>query len=304
MLTASLWWEDGGSHWLWWLISGLLGILLGWLLWGWRGLWRDPVRATASGTAAGDGRGLVDHDAELRRLRGDLDSRDATIAELRAELAAKGTAATTATGSAGATTVGSVGAASGATASLVDSSKAHEPDDLEHIWGVGPKLAAILREEGISTFREVALWTPADVARFSEKIPSFKDRIEKEGWIVSAQEEHFKKYGERIGGYTGTPESMLAGQKSVHHLGEEGAGVGAVDRTGPDDLVAINGVGPKLAAWLHEHGVHAFREVASWSEADVDRFSALLPDFPERIRDEGWVASAADEHFKKYGERI
>jgi predicted flap endonuclease-1-like 5' DNA nuclease len=273
------------------LISGLLGILLGWLLWGGRGLWRDPVRASAGGGVAA-ARGLVDHDVELRRLRGELDARDATIAELRAELAAKGS------GVASGSAVGS----SGAVAALADTSVAHGPDDLEHIFGVGPKLAALLRDEGISTFREVALWTTADVARFSEKIPAFKDRIEKEGWIVSAQEEHFKKYGERIGGYTGTPESMQAGQKSVHHLVDEGAET--VDRTGQDDLVAINGVGPKLAAWLHEHGVHTFREVARWSEADVERFSALLPDFQERIRDEGWVASAAEEHFKKYGERI
>ncbi len=69
-----------------------------------------------------------------------------------------------------------------------------------------------------------------------------------------------------------------------------------------DDLTCIYGVGPVLAKMLHQLGVHQFKQVAQWSEADIDFFDAQLERFRGRIRRENWVRSAAEEHHKKYGE--
>ena len=69
-----------------------------------------------------------------------------------------------------------------------------------------------------------------------------------------------------------------------------------------DDLTCIYGVGPVLAKMLQRLGVHQFRQVAQWSEADIDFFDAQLERFRGRIRRENWVRSAAEEHHKKYGE--
>jgi predicted flap endonuclease-1-like 5' DNA nuclease len=69
-----------------------------------------------------------------------------------------------------------------------------------------------------------------------------------------------------------------------------------------DDLTCIYGVGPVLAKMLHRLGVHQFRQVAQWSEADIDFFDAQLERFRGRIRRENWVRSAAEEHHRKYGE--
>ncbi len=71
-------------------------------------------------------------------------------------------------------------------------------DDLELINGVGPVLERMLYDLGIYYFKDIALWDSAKVAEINEKLPQFRGRIERENWIESAKEEHFKKYGEQI----------------------------------------------------------------------------------------------------------
>lgn len=64
---------------------------------------------------------------------------------------------------------------------------AAEGDDLKQLSGVGPALEKKLHEAGVTTFAQIAAWTPEDVAAMDEKL-SFKGRIEREGWIAQAQE--------------------------------------------------------------------------------------------------------------------
>jgi predicted flap endonuclease-1-like 5' DNA nuclease len=69
-----------------------------------------------------------------------------------------------------------------------------------------------------------------------------------------------------------------------------------------DDLKLIVGVGPVLERLLHRLGVTTYRQIARWSERDVDEFDAKLPEFPGRIRRDGWVNQARELHLAKYGE--
>ena len=71
-----------------------------------------------------------------------------------------------------------------------------------------------------------------------------------------------------------------------------------------DDLEAINGVGPVLEKMLHKLGIYTFKQVALWNDEQIEWVDSLLEHFKGRIVREGWVESAKDEHFKKYGERI
>ena len=71
----------------------------------------------------------------------------------------------------------------------------------------------------------------------------------------------------------------------------------------PDDLKLIVGVGPMLERMLQQLGVTTYRQIARWSERDIDEFDAKLPEFPGRIRRDGWVAQARELHLSKYGER-
>ena len=65
----------------------------------------------------------------------------------------------------------------------------------------------------------------------------------------------------------------------------------AAETTG-DDLTQIKGLGPKLAATLGELGVTRFDQIASWSDADIDRVDAQLGRFQGRIRRDDWVEQA------------
>lgn len=72
----------------------------------------------------------------------------------------------------------------------------------------------------------------------------------------------------------------------------------------PDDLKLIVGVGPILERMLHQLGVTSYRQIARWSERDIDEFDARLAEFPGRIRRDGWVTQARSLHHSKYGETI
>lgn len=60
-------------------------------------------------------------------------------------------------------------------------------DDLTKISGVGPVLVGKLKDNGITTFAQIAAWTPEQVIEFDEKL-SFKGRIERDDWIAQATE--------------------------------------------------------------------------------------------------------------------
>jgi large subunit ribosomal protein L21 len=72
-------------------------------------------------------------------------------------------------------------------AKAAKAAKATGGDDLKKLSGVGPALEKKLHAAGVTTFAQVAAWTPEDVADMDEKL-SFKGRIEREGWIAQAQE--------------------------------------------------------------------------------------------------------------------
>ena len=77
--------------------------------------------------------------------------------------------------------------------------------------------------------------------------------------------------------------------------------------TGPnafDDLKLIVGIGPVLERMLHRLGIATYRQVAHWSERDIDEIDTKLPEFPGRIRRDGWVTQARELHQSKYGETL
>lgn len=72
----------------------------------------------------------------------------------------------------------------------------------------------------------------------------------------------------------------------------------------PDDLKLIVGVGPVLERMLHQLGITTYRQIARWSERDIDDFDAKLPEFPGRIRRDAWVTQARELHLSKFGETL
>jgi len=75
------------------------------------------------------------------------------------------------------------------------------------------------------------------------------------------------------------------------------------ERGTPDDLKLIVGVGPVLERMLQQLGIATYRQIARWTEHDIDEMDARLPEFPGRIRRDAWVTQARALHQSKYGER-
>jgi len=60
-------------------------------------------------------------------------------------------------------------------------------DDLTRISGVGPVIVGKLHAQGVTTFAQIAAWTPEEVAAMDEVL-NFKGRIDRDDWLTQAAE--------------------------------------------------------------------------------------------------------------------
>ncbi len=60
-------------------------------------------------------------------------------------------------------------------------------DDLKKISGVGPKLEAMLNQNGVYYFWQVAEWTASDIKIVDDRLDVFTGRIERDNWVAQAK---------------------------------------------------------------------------------------------------------------------
>lgn len=60
-------------------------------------------------------------------------------------------------------------------------------DELTRLKGVGPKLAAQLRDLGVSSFSQIAAWSEADIDRIDGQLGRFQGRIRRDNWLEQAR---------------------------------------------------------------------------------------------------------------------
>ena len=68
-----------------------------------------------------------------------------------------------------------------------------------------------------------------------------------------------------------------------------------------DDLKRISGIGPTVERQLAELGVTTYRQIAHFTDEDIERVGQHIDLFADRIRREGWVVQAAALHRDTYG---
>lgn len=131
---------------------------------------------------------------ELMALHHTLHGRDEEITHLHAELVRRRSAAPEPA------PAPAVKEAPAGTRREAAAPSADEPphDDLKAIFGIGPVIERLLNGAGITTYRQIAGWTAADIEEITGKLSVFPDRIERDKWVQGAKDEHFRKYGERI----------------------------------------------------------------------------------------------------------
>jgi NADH-quinone oxidoreductase subunit E len=56
-------------------------------------------------------------------------------------------------------------------------------DDLKLIWGVGPKMEALLHSMGFFHFDQIAVWTEENLRWVDRRLEGFKGRARRDDWI-------------------------------------------------------------------------------------------------------------------------
>ncbi len=167
-------------------------------------------------------------------------------------------------------------------------------DDLTKIEGIGPKIAELLRGNGIDSFATLSradvakLWSILDKGGTRFKLANPGTWPAQAEYAVRGEWAGLKSYQDKL--YVGI---QLYGDIPAEVVIDVAAAKAAgFDLKGPDDLEAVEGIGPKIAQLLRQHGIATFIQLASASPAEI---SAILqrggPDF--RIANPGtWPEQA------------
>ncbi len=68
-----------------------------------------------------------------------------------------------------------------------------------------------------------------------------------------------------------------------------------------DDLKRIPGIGPKIEQLLKSMGITSYRQVARFTDEDIEVLNEHLGSFRNRMRRDDWMSSAADLHVEVHG---
>lgn len=160
------------------LLAALLGVLVGWIIWG---------RSTPADAGEGTLRELTKLRDELHACRAMQADKDARIATLETELEAFGRDAVV-VADADFDGDGVVeGRDEGQKPETLGSARDGKPDDLKQIKGIGPKLEALCNRLGFFHFDQIAGWTEAEVAWVDANLEGFKGRVSRDNWVEQAR---------------------------------------------------------------------------------------------------------------------
>lgn len=135
----------------------------------------------------------------------------------------------------------------------------------------------------------------ASVARAREKLASELEMFLREHAGTNPQ---IRATGDRDELSSRVDALTRADESSRAELAELRARLEAAEATlgnatnAPDDLRRIRGIGPRFEATLIERGFDSYAKIAAWTDATIDEVAKVIGTTPERIRREGWVASA------------
>jgi predicted flap endonuclease-1-like 5' DNA nuclease len=148
-------------------------------------------------------------------------------------------------------------------------------DDLVVIEGIGPKIAELLRRHGIDSFETLArtdvatLWSILDKGGPRFKLANPGTWPAQALYCVRGDWAGLKRYQDEL--YVGI--QLLADVPAEVVIDVAAAKAAGFDMKGPDDLEIIEGIGPKIAQLMRQHGITTFVQLASAFPAEI---SAIL----------------------------
>jgi predicted flap endonuclease-1-like 5' DNA nuclease len=162
--------------------------------------------------------------------------------------------------------------------------KKAEADDLTIISGIGGWIKEKLNVLDIYTFRQISNFNEEDVSLVTEVIEYFPGRIERDEWILQAQElvriagkksELLKRIRER-------KESIYYDRLGVAHKHQA------------NNLTLIKGIGLWIEERLNMLDIYTFEQISKLTPADIETVTEILEISPGRIDRDNWVSQAQE----------
>ncbi|MCF4121547.1 helix-hairpin-helix domain-containing protein [Antribacter sp. KLBMP9083] len=166
-----------------------------------------------------------------------------------------------------------------------------EPQDLQRIEGIGPKIEAALKAAGITTYAKVAAATEAELRtalrasgiRFAPAASSWSAQAE---YLVSSDEKGLEEYQDYLVAgqdrarkfdakvdYADVDEieGQAAKAAAIAQDDAEAAALAAAPEPEPEpqDLQRLEGIGPKIESALKAAGITTYARVAAATEAEL-----------------------------------
>lgn len=176
-----------GEIWVLIALAALIGLGIGWLIWGRRG-------ADDSGEAAGLRADLAACEARARdcgqrmaRLEQELATALAAQAAPVDEDPVAATASSTETDKEPAPDAAPAPEDVGTKPATLEAARGGQPDDLKRIKGIGPKVEQLCNRLGFYHFDQIAAWTDDEIAWVDANLETFKGRVTRDDWVAQAR---------------------------------------------------------------------------------------------------------------------
>lgn len=157
-----------------------------------------------------------------------------------------------------------------------------EADDLTIISGIGGWIKEKLNALDIYTFRQISNFNEEDVHTVTDAIEYFPGRIERDEWILQAQELV------RIAGNKSELLARIRERKDRIYYDR----LGVAKKFEANNLTLINGIGLWMEERLNMLEIYAFDQISRLSPEDVETITEILEIDPGRIERDKWISQA------------
>ena len=164
----------------------------------------------------------------------------------------------------------------------IGKARKEEADDLTIISGIGGWIKEKLNALDIYTFRQISKFTEEDVHTVTEVIEYFPGRIERDEWILQAQELV------RIEGKKSELHKRIRERKDRIYYDR----LGMADKYEANNLTLINGIELWIEERLHMLDIFTFDQISKLTAEDVQTITEVLEISQGRIDKDKWVGQA------------
>jgi len=159
-----------------------------------------------------------------------------------------------------------------------------EADDLTSISGIGGWIKEKLNVLDIYTLRQISNFTEEDVHTVTEAIEYFPGRIERDEWILQAQELV------RIAGRKSELLKRIRERKERIYYDR----LGVAHKHQANNLTLIKGIGLWIEERLNILDIYTFEQISKLTPTDVETITEVLEISPGRIDQDDWIGQARE----------